>query len=194
MSTTQAQVDDELDSSLLDSFLALEEPYHDFYIEPVTDVNVWVLYVDPLNNLDFIHTETYALKDANKINKAESIALIKKHQWRNGHKYKLEAMVWYNVDLNPAEIDMRHSSDDRFFHSEKNLNDIYFGETIKMFHDLNTFIIVFTQAHAPFPTVQPTVQATTVQPTVVQATATKRIRFISKTKTKKKSLLQIKKT
>jgi hypothetical protein len=140
--STQAQVDDELDSSLLDSFLALEEPYHDFYIEPVTDVNVWVLYVDSLNNLDFIHTETYALTDANKINKAESIALIKKHQWRNGHKYKLEAMVWYNVDLNPAEIDMRHS-DDRFFHSEKNLNDIYFGETIKMFHDLNTFIIVF---------------------------------------------------
>jgi hypothetical protein len=175
----QAEQNLDLDTSLLDSFKALEEPYNEFYNEPVTHINAWLLYVDQENNLDFINTVTHELSEINKLNKNELIALIKKHQIRNSEKYKLDALIWYNLDLSPNEINDYLSKDEpnnRFFHSEKKLNDVYFGATIKMFQDLNTVIILFrthTSTHKH----------------------TKRIRLISNAKTKKhSSLLQIKKT
>jgi hypothetical protein len=62
--------------------------------------------------------------------------------------YKLNAILRYNIDLNPEEVENYvnyNSTDNQFLSSEKYFNDIQFHDSIRLFHDLNSLYFIYIE-------------------------------------------------
>ena len=144
------EADEKLDTSWIQQFKAKECSYNDFYKEPISSIMLYVLYV---KDKEIIHVDTNScLLENGNIIKERLVSLIKHYEIRE-IKYKLTALLRYNIDLNPEEIHdfmNEESVTDRFLTPEKYLNNIHYNDSIHMFQDLNALYFIYeasTAAH-----------------------------------------------
>ena len=150
-------IDTEIDNSWVDSYKASENSYNEFYNEKVTTIKGIYLYIDTANTVVKVKQEVLPLTSDSKVSREQLIALIKEKQVITpGIKYKLFSLVRYNIDLLPEEIpnfikkspDVYDANTKRFLISETYIKDIYFTDTISIFHDLNALYIIFKESHS----------------------------------------------
>ncbi len=142
-SATDEDPDEKLDTSWIKQFKDKECNYNDFYKEPITSIMLYILYV---KDKEIIHVESNScLLEENKLSRERLVSLIKEYEIRE-IKYKLTALLRYNIDLNPDDIrDFIHEEivTDRFLTTEKYLNNIQYNDTIHMFQDLNALYFIY---------------------------------------------------
>jgi len=140
--------DEILDTHWLDKFKAAEIEYNEFYKEPVTSINIYLMYVNKENELEHIHSDKCLLNENGLLKREIIISFIKRYQLLFSIHYKLLSLLKYNIDLEPTEIkeftlEEITLSNKRFIHSEKYLEDIHFKDSINMFQDLNALFFLF---------------------------------------------------
>ena len=140
--------DEILDTHWLDKFKAAEMEYNEFYKEPVTSINIYLLYINKNNELEHIHTNKCLLNENGLLKREIIISFIKRYQLLFSIHYKLLSLLKYNIDLEPTEIkeftlEEITLSNKRFLYSEKYLEDIHFKDSINMFQDLNALFFIF---------------------------------------------------
>ena len=142
-SATDEDADENLDTSWIKQFKDEEYNYNDFYKEQITSVMFYVLYI---KDKELIHVDSSrCLLRENNLNRERLVSLIKHYEMRE-IKYKLTALLRYNIDLNPEEIHDFINEEivaDRFMTSEKYLNNIYYNDSIHMFQDLNALYFIY---------------------------------------------------
>jgi hypothetical protein len=144
--------EESLDTSWLYKFKKDEYSYTDYYKEPVTEIKLYLLYIKD-NELVAKYTRRCALDEHNKLKRDRLIYIIKHYQLYNDDNYKLNALLRYNIDLNPEEITdyvyEQSETNNQFITSEKYLEDLHYNDSINMFQDLNAlyFIYIEDQAH-----------------------------------------------
>jgi len=150
MTTTAEFVnaDELLESCWIEEFKEVERVYNEFYKEPVTSINIYLLYVNKENELDHIHRDKCFLNENGLLKRESIISCIKRYQLLFSIQYKLLALLKYNIDLEPTEIKDFTAEDfslsnKRFIHSEKYLENIHFKDSIHMFQDLNALFFIF---------------------------------------------------
>jgi hypothetical protein len=141
-------IDEILDTNWIDHFKAAESVYNEFYKEPVTSINIYLMYVNKENELEHIHNDKCFINENGLLTREMIISLIKRHQLFYKIRYKLLSLIKYNIDLEPIEIkdfvnEDNTFSNKRFIQSEKYLEDIRFNESIHMFQDLNALFFLF---------------------------------------------------
>jgi hypothetical protein len=140
--------DENLDTSWIQQFKAEEYNYNDFYKEPITSILFYVLYI---KDKELIHLDSNrCLLENGTLTRERIIALIKQYEIRE-IKYKLTALLRYNIDLNPEEIhDFMNEENvsDRFMTAEKYLNTIHYNDSIHMFQDLNALYFIYEATSA----------------------------------------------
>jgi len=147
--------DEILDTSWIDDFKKTENNYNEFYKEPVTSINIYLLYVNKDNELEHIHSDKCLLNENGLFKREIIISFIKRYQLLFSINYKLLSLLKYNIDLDPLEIndfinEDAQVSNQRFLHSEKYLEDIHFKESIHMFQDLNALFFLFYEDKPKF--------------------------------------------
>ena len=149
------EIDEILDTSWIDDFKKTENNYNEFYKEPVTSINIFLLYVNKDNELEHIHSDKCLLNENGLFKREIIISFIKRYQLLFSINYKLLSLLKYNIDLDPLEIndfinEDAQVSNQRFLHSEKYLEDIHFKESIHMFQDLNALFFLFYEDKPKF--------------------------------------------
>jgi hypothetical protein len=145
------QSDDEtIDTQWLDTFKENEKLYNDYYTEPVNSITIFIFYVNRDNDLERVHTDICLLETNGCLKRDIIISYIKHYEMFADIKYKLRALLKYNINLKPDEINDFMSENTaeynkRFFSYEKYLNDIYFENSIHMFQDLNALYFIFNE-------------------------------------------------
>jgi hypothetical protein len=76
--------------------------------------------------------------------------------------YKLNALLRYNVDLNPEDITdfLQEDNMRQFLTPEKYLQDIHYNDSIPIFQDLNALYFIYTQDSPPTGTASQTKRIT----------------------------------
>ena len=147
--TEEDQLPPTLDTAWITTLKDEEVHYRDFYTEPVDTVKLCCCYINEEAEVETLKTEQLHMQTTGVVSREELMRLIHQHQWPN---YKLLSVLRYNVNLNADEVpDFIQTSSPlshyapRFLTSEKYLNNIAFPNTITIFNDLNTLILVFRQ-------------------------------------------------
>ena len=142
---TDIEEDEKLDNSWIDNFKEEEYNYNDFYKEPIKAVMLFLLYINKDKELIYVDANRCLLNENGVLKRDRIIALVKHYQTRNFISYKLNAILRYNVDLDPEEITdfVNENTNDRFLTSEKYLNDIHYTDSINMFQDLNALYFIY---------------------------------------------------
>jgi hypothetical protein len=161
--------DDELlDTTWVNEFKESEQVYSEFYKEPVTAIVVYLMYVNKENELEHVHRDRCFLENPGLLKRNTIVAFIKRYQFMFSINYKLNSLLKYNIDLDPAEIndflnaENQSCYDNRFLTAEKYLNDVVYDDSITMFQDLNALFIIFRENK---PTMNQTKRISLARPT-----------------------------
>ena len=153
---------DEIDNTWVTDYKKTEENYNVFYNEKVNTIKIFFMYINTDKTVVNARQEILTLNNDSILRKEQLIHIIKNNQILNNIKYKLFSIVRYNIDLQPDEInnflsvsisDSNTVSDsntdktyiNRFLIDKKNIDDIYFADTITIFQDLNSLYIIFKE-------------------------------------------------
>lgn len=136
---------DNLDNDWIGQYELSELEYSSFYKEKIENIKLNYIYVDDKNNISFVHQENIFIENR-KLDKEKIIDIIKTQKNKNNIQYKLISILKYNIILEPEDIKKYINDDtynDDFLSKVDILQDIYFKDTINLFHDLNCLYFIF---------------------------------------------------
>ena len=61
----------------------------------------------------------------------------------NDIRYKLQTILQYNIDIEPHNLSKLNIKTDNFLNVIKNIDNIYWKKTIKLFENLNDLFFIF---------------------------------------------------
>lgn len=132
------------DDNWLEKIKEKDENYKDFYNEKITNIELNYIYINRLNNIEYIKKNKCILNE-NKLSKERLLYLLKNNIRRENKKYGLLSILQYNINLKPGDINnyIKDSSKYNFLNTKKTINDILWEDTINIFQDINKLYIVF---------------------------------------------------
>jgi hypothetical protein len=136
---------EDFDNSWIKEFELSEMEYSSFYKEKIESIKINYIYVDENNQIDYINQENIFIEDG-KLDKDKIIDIIRINKIRGKTNYKLISILKYNITLEPDHIKKYIYDDDfndDFLSKVDVLQDIFFKDTINLFHDLNCLYFIF---------------------------------------------------
>ena len=134
-----------MDTKWIEEFEELEEKYNIFYYDEISNIELNLIYLDENRNIKYLKKKRLELKENNKISQKELIDTIIREKFFEGQRFSLDKLWLYNIEIEPENIDMfiKNTKDYDFLKKITNLNDINIKNTINMFKNLNSLIILF---------------------------------------------------
>lgn len=139
--------EEELDDSWIYDEERKESRYDSFFMEDINYVNVMSLYLDDKNNITEIKREKCYLDNPNVLSKEEILKLIIKNRNLNSKKFKINLILKYYFNIEHEKIHKFNETPEDFnlLWKVNFIDDIYFGKTLKYFHDVNNIYLVFKE-------------------------------------------------
>lgn len=139
-----------LDDEWIKSFEKNEKLYQDFYKDDVYYINVKIIYTNKINEVVKIKNDPFILLNKNCISQEEIIKILKHHFIDETKRYSLLSILRYNITLEPNDIkhfliNKNGENNSDYLTIIKNIDDIPFKKSIKMFQDLNEIIFVLNE-------------------------------------------------
>jgi len=124
-----------------------------FQVEPVTHITYQLLFVDNERNVERVERHVMHLREANVIDMFDIARIIKRAR---GTRYRLTALIVYNVDLTLKEIlrggnEYTSSLSSRFATSLLSLSNFKLRPTLACFHSVNSVHVVLSRNPSPSP-------------------------------------------
>ena len=135
---------EDLDTSWIENFDKIDDEYKNYYIEDLSFINCFFIFLDLNNSIEKIKTEKILFKNPNILTKDELIGLIKHN---NLNQYLLKNILKYNINIKPINLKtyIKNSQQYEFIHNISKIDDICFDKSISMFHDINSLFFLFKQ-------------------------------------------------
>ena len=138
--------DIELENNWITEFEDIDKDYDNFYKEDLKIIKIHYIYINDENIIEKIKEEKMKLITPNYISKENLIGILKKNIFNDNKKYNLMSILKYNIDIEPEDINyfLKPKNDGYSFLTPiKNIDEIMFNKSIKIFHDLNNLLIFF---------------------------------------------------
>lgn len=138
-----------MDQSYIAEFEKNEEAYKDFYNKSVTSIKLFYIYVNENNDVYNIKSGIEEIENGVLTNE-RILYLILNNQYNLTVKHRLVSLLKYNFNLDHIELknflhaDFTINETNNFLSSLKIIDNIYFKDTISIFHDLNSVFFIFT--------------------------------------------------
>jgi hypothetical protein len=146
--------DSELDDKWIIQFENTDKLYQEYYLDSIHYVSVYFIYVNTTNCIEKIKEEIFIMSKLGSILRNELIDLIKCNCMMHNKKYSLLSLLKYNITIDPTEIKQYSKAQlnnrdelidfgNKYLTVVRHIDTVFFQNTIHMFHDLNSLIIVF---------------------------------------------------
>jgi hypothetical protein len=152
---------DRLDLSWMEEYKRLENISENCPRESMDCIKTYVLYIDKDLNIENILVESFALTVNGEggaiIPKEVLLKYVQDKKMKNGVKYSLYDILFYNVDLESADIDNYVGEGDGegdedvlskfrgFFRPVSIIHEIVVLPSLFIFHDLNSLFVLFKE-------------------------------------------------
>jgi hypothetical protein len=141
---------EELDTSWINEFEELDKDFNSYYKEDLSFIRINYIYINTQNEIVNISEENCLFKKPGMLSKEELIGLIKHNSFNNAIKYSLLSLLKYNIDFEPINLKTFLRSNDKnigktYLKSITNIDNIFFEQSISLFHDLNNLFIIFIE-------------------------------------------------
>ena len=135
---------EKLDMSWILNFENTDKEYKSFYKDDLSRINIHFIYVNTSNEIQRVKKCFFSLKPLNCLTKENIINILKKNSIVNNIRYKLQSILQYNIDIDPQNLSMILKNNPiNFLNIIKNIDDITWKKTIKIFQDLNDLFFIF---------------------------------------------------
>jgi hypothetical protein len=138
---------DNLDETWLEEFNVLDNDYKKYYADNISFLRYHCIYINELNEIDFIKENKFILGVPSILQKEELIQIIKHNAVINKMKYKLTSMTFFNLNIEPKHLKTFLKSKNKDigtnFLQPITLNNHTIDKSITMFHDINNLFILF---------------------------------------------------
>jgi len=94
----------ELDDDWITHFEKSDKIYKDFYKDDVYFLNIHFVYVNKVNEIEFVKEENFLMSEKNYIKKEELIRILKYNNIIDNTKYSILSIIRYNITMEPDEI------------------------------------------------------------------------------------------
>ena len=141
---------EELDTTWINKFEELDKDFNSYYKEELSFIRINYIYINTQNEIVNISEENCLFKKPGMLSKEELIGLIKRNSFNNAIKYSLLSLLKYNIDFEPINLKTFLRSNDKnigktYLKSLTNIDNIFFEQSISLFHDLNNLFIIFIE-------------------------------------------------
>ena len=140
---------EEIDEEWIKEFDEIDKNYKNLYLDDLSFILLNCIYVNNNNEIVQIKKEKIILDEMKKnfITKQKLFKILKNYNNKDGITYNISSIIKYNIDLKPENINhfIMDTDDNNYIQIMKEIDDIYWNKTIKMFEDLNNLIIIFYQ-------------------------------------------------
>lgn len=135
-----------IDETWIDDFEQIEKFYNGLYTEQIQRISVCFLYVNKNNELYHIKKKLLELLEP-QISKEHLVFLLRRNCIHDNIKFYPASILKYNINLRPKDIIhyLKNVETYDFLDLEKNINTIVWEDSIPLFHDLNSLIIVYAE-------------------------------------------------
>lgn len=128
-----------------------DDIYDKYNTEPITSLNVNLVYINANNEIEKIIEEYITLNQVGTIERDELIRMVKRWRTSNNIKYKLLSLLVYIVDLQPDNIKKFLSNNvedvktsyNNFLKPLTKFDLVNLKKSISLFHDLNGITIIY---------------------------------------------------
>ena len=113
----------------------------------VNYLNITIIYISDKKEIEKISNHRHDLSENNLLTKEELLYLIKKNIILDKTRYKLNALLLYNLTVNLHDLDeyINNLDDSKYLINHKSINDISLNKTLNILDDLNTLYIIFNK-------------------------------------------------
>jgi len=134
----------ELDTSWITNFEIIDKKYKELYIDDLKVIHIRYIYIDN-KEIQSIKHQKKLLLIPNFLSKIELVEILKKNSFVNNIRYKVSSIIKYNINLEPENLDifLKNSKNYNFLSTIKNIDEIKWEKSIKMFRELNELCILF---------------------------------------------------
>ena len=157
LSTNQeviADIEDtsDLDVSWINEQQRIQTIENNYCREPVTDIQVYSLYINKLSDIDKITRKKYPIHN-NLLNRDAVLGIIQSNKYATSKKYKLIDVLLYHVDLEPQHIQTFSQSTDipasskPFFKILPIVDEIIIPPSIFIFHSINSVFFIYKETN-----------------------------------------------
>jgi len=134
----------QLENNWINEFEKMDKDYQGFYNEDLHFLKIHSIYINQKNEIDQLKEEKMFLnKGVNKISREQLLGILKVNAFSCGKRYSVLSILKYNIDIHSSEIKDYLKNGGGFLSIIKNIDDIFFNQTINMFQDLNDVILLF---------------------------------------------------
>ena len=141
---------EELDTSWINEFEELDKDFNSYYKEELSFIRINYIYINNENEIVNIFEDKCLFKTPGILSRDELIGLIKRNTIHNEIKYSLLSLLKYNINFEPINLKAFLRSTDKnigknYLKSITNIDNIFFEQSISLFHDLNNLFIIFIE-------------------------------------------------
>jgi len=137
------EVDKKLDMSWIINFENTDKRYNEYYKTDLSRINIHYIYINTNDEIVKVRRNIFLLKTLNCLRKEDIFHLLKKNSIVNDIRYKLQTILQYNIDIEPQNLLKLNIKTDNFLNIIKNIDNIYWKKTIKLFENLNDLFFIF---------------------------------------------------
>jgi hypothetical protein len=144
----------DLDMSWIHETKKLQEINHNYCKEPISEIEIFFIYINPNDYIDKITSEIVDLSIVNNESILQNdviIQLIDKHKFIHTTKYKVLDVLLYNVDLTPENIQFYSQNENlpesssKFLQPLSILHDFVIPPSIFIFHKINSIFVILKE-------------------------------------------------
>jgi hypothetical protein len=152
---TDLELELDMDTSWIEEQEKLDTIDTTYYREPMDSIDIYILYINQNKFIENIIYEKHPLihdKTGTFLSKEFLIQFIQsKKKSTPFSKYKFDTILYYNIDLEPENIQSYSLNENLsemsnpFFKVLPIINDIYFSDSIFIFHGINSLFFLFQE-------------------------------------------------
>jgi len=136
----------ELNCQWTSDFEKNEKFFNDFYKEPVENLQLSCCYINANKELFHIKKQNLYVGDG-LLKKENLIYHIRNNMFYNERKYIPLSILKYNIDIDPEDIKfyLNDNNSNNFLSVERSIDSIKWNDTITLFQDLNSLILIYME-------------------------------------------------
>jgi flagellar biosynthesis GTPase FlhF len=119
--------------------------YSGFYLQELKSINIYFIYIDDDNNIQFIKKEKKEIENS-LLSKDDLTKIIKEKMYHNGNKFGIISLLKYNINIGFGSLsDYMTNTDNYNFLTTSGIEDIKWDQSVLSFHNMNGIYVLFKE-------------------------------------------------
>ena len=119
--------------------------YSGFYLQELKSINIYFIYIDDDNNIQFIKKEKKEIENS-LLHKDDLTQIIKGKMYHNGIKFGIISLLKYNINIGFDSLsDYMNNTDKYNFLTTTGIEDIKWEQSVLSFHNMNGIYVLFKE-------------------------------------------------